>query len=683
MVFRAGIVACLLGLGDAVNVRVGSSVGHADFLGTSVAALLAKGKECSCTFQNTCSCQGSVAFMQCIADACASNRCDCDNFHFTNACQQMSSLCPSTGLQCMEGNATCLSHSKGAQLSAAWERREVLHKKLTIKAKAAKGVVDADFFPVPTASKCVVIVCIQYMLVFTALALIRTYAEFGGGGLINLELALRAATQTLTYGPMLCVLFIAARMRVEFLSDGKDQPQMWVQNCMYATVFALMATTCLVLIIPLLTGQPVAVKPGSGDLEKFEGPGHLVLGLTVMRYVIQLAMYGGVAGIMSGIQTYTPPGVTDWTTLPPPAPAVACTMILADVFFFIQLVIAGARSYTEFTGKVTTRLCGVMNTAAETISSAPMLAIVFLAARMRALQHNSQPQSWAQDCMYSATFSLVVTVILAIAVPLVLKGEMTVDPATGQPKYTMQNRTLGLVLIAARYLCMAGMYVGVIGVIYSIIGFQAPAGMKTLPVSPTVQCVINLCVQYFLIYSALNVMVTMVELTGGAVRLEEYRMFAALEASKATVAFAPMLSILFVTTRMYALLLTDKKGAPQAWVQDGMYMATWSLMISFLMCLATGAVSNSIQTDSDGNIVNKFANRNVAIAFTAVRYFTMVLLYGGIITVVVGLFVMTPETANGRGSVPLVSDVVDKTPMGNPPPGVSDAPVQFLHMAAH
>ena len=30
-----------------------------------------------------------------------------------------------------------------------------------------------------------------------------------------------------------------------------------------------------------------------------------------------------------------------------------------------------------------------------------------------------------------------------------------------------------------------------------------------------------------------------------------------------------MLGILFVTTRMYALLLTDKKGAPQAWEQDG------------------------------------------------------------------------------------------------------------------
>jgi len=123
---------------------------------------------------------------------------------------------------------------------------------------------------------------------------------------------------------------------------------------------------------------------------------------------------------------------------------------------------------------------------------------------------------------------------------------------------------------------------------------------------------------------------------------------------------------------MYALLITDKKGAPQAWVQDGMYMATWSLLISFLCCLITGFVMDEVHTDEDGNIVNKFSNQYVAILMTVLRYFTMLLLYGGIITVVVGLFVMTPETANGRGSVPMVSDAVNATPIGEAPPGPND-----------
>merc|ERR1719230_1624126 len=216
---------------------------------------------------------------------------------------------------------------------------------------------------------------------------------------------------------------------------------------------------------------------------------------------------------------------------------------------------------------------------------------------------------------------------------------------------------------------MIGFYGGSVGVAYSIFVFEAPGGPEaTLPVSPAVQCVVNLTCQYFFCYFMITVMLTASELSGGRVQPEKWKLFAAIDAAKATLAFAPMLAILFVTTRMYALLITNNKGAPQAWVQDGMYMATWSLLISFTMCLATGLVTD-VETDEDGNIVTKFNNKYVHIAFTVVRYLSMILLYGGIITVIVGLFVMTPETANGRGSVPLVSDAVDATPVGQAPPG--------------
>merc|ERR1719197_1297797 len=171
----------------------------------------------------------------------------------------------------------------------------------------------------------------------------------------------------------------------------------------------------------------------------------------------------------------------------------------------------------------------------------------------------------------------------------------------------------------------------------------------------------------------MTVMLTISEVTGGKIPLEKYRLFSAIQSAKSTLAFAPMLSILFVTTRMYALLITDKKGAPQAWVQDGMYMATWSLLISFLACLLTGFVMSDVETDKlSGTVVNKFDNQYAAIAMTALRYFSMLLLYGGMVTVVVGLFVMTPETANGRGSVPVVSDAVNSTPIGEAPPGPND-----------
>ena len=216
---------------------------------------------------------------------------------------------------------------------------------------------------------------------------------------------------------------------------------------------------------------------------------------------------------------------------------------------------------------------------------------------------------------------------------------------------------------------MIGFYGGAAGVMYSIFTFEAPAGPEaTLPVSPTVQCVVNLTCQFFFVYFMVQAMVTVSEVSGGAIPMEQWKIFAAINSAKATLAFAPMLSILFVTTRMYALLITDKKGAPQAWVQDAMFMSTWSLLISFVMCLVTGLLMDKVETDVDGNVVNKFSNQYVGIAVTAIRYFTMVLLYGGMTMVIVGLLKMTPENANGRGSVPLVSDTLNKTPIGNPPP---------------
>ena len=52
------------------------------------------------------------------------------------------------------------------------------------------------------------------------------------------------------------------------------------------------------------------------------------------------------------------------------------------------------------------------------------------------------------------------------------------------------------------------------------------------------------------------------------------------------------------------------------------------------------------------------------------------MLYGGMITVITSIFLIAPETANGGGAVPLVTDgtvpVVGET-LSEPAPGVNDA----------
>merc|ERR1719253_880996 len=126
------------------------------------------------------------------------------------------------------------------------------------------------------------------------------------------------------------------------------------------------------------------------------------------------------------------------------------------VFYATQLVIAICRSYAEFTGVEFPKIVGMMNAAASTVEFAPMLAILFLAARMRALQHDGQPQVWAQNCMYFSTYAMCFTTLLSIVVPLALGGTMKTNPVTKESTFEVPNPMFGYVLLALRYMCMLG-----------------------------------------------------------------------------------------------------------------------------------------------------------------------------------------------------------------------------------
>merc|ERR550537_1065492 len=80
-----------------------------------------------------------------------------------------------------------------------------------------------------------------------------------------------------------------------------------------------------------------------------------------------------------------------------------------------------------------------------------------------------------------------------------------------------------------------------------------------------------------------------------------------------------------------------------------------------------------VQLDEDGTPEWEPSNNILKYVALALKWVTFLFLYGGIITVIVGVYTMTPETANGRGSVPLVGD--GKIPgVGVSVPGYSGLP---------
>jgi len=533
---------------------------------------------------------------------------------------------------------------------------------------------------VTTAMQCVISLTIQFMIVYTALAICRMAADSWGLKYDNVPIQkiLQTATLTVAFAPMLAILFLAYRMRVNQLTRNKGDPPDWAQVCMYFCTYAVLLMTLCVCVIPLFTGEVFGVDPKTGqipeDTEPFKNKA-CAIGFTVLKYIILIMLYVGALGVVYGICTFVPPkGMWPESKKFPVAPAVQCTMILACQYFIVYGGMQIARTWTQFTGiaaNFTSKVENALMTATASMNFAPMLAVLFIGARMRALNMdpiNGNPQKWAQNCFFMCTYALLAQTCFSVAVPLVLQGQVKAGKVEGDMEYEVENKAFGTILAIGRYVMMICLYIGAGCVIYSIFTIVHPKGPEyTIPISPTIQCLINLTFQFFFVYIWIWAAITVKEFTG----FEWTLLTQTMENCKGVVMFCPMLAILFVGTRMRALMLTDSKGAPQGWCQDGMYMATWSLLIQFVMVLVTPcATGEPAHVDEDGNIKWEPENKILFYCIVAIRILGFLLLYGGIITVIVGVYTMTPETANGRGAVPLVGD----TPFGDEPVGVNDIP---------
>lgn len=514
------------------------------------------------------------------------------------------------------------------------------------KLELSRSVIAKDE-GVPTAYRCIAAITVAYMVVFASLASNRTYHEVKGTPRGIVEAALKAAFQTMTYGPMVCVLFLAYQMRVDFLSDGKGQSQIWAQHCMLGATIAVFGSALLAFVVPIFFGKPMTLIPGTFVIVTPRPAATLRLMSSILRYLVLLALYGGLVGVALGIWLQTP-SVSGPVKETKPAPAIMCTIIVTGIFFLTQVVIAACRTHTEFKGHETAFFVGVTNAASSIAEFGPMLCGLFLAARMQALQHSGgRPEAWAEFCMFVATCTLGLASLLAVFVPIVLSGVVRINHRTSEAKFEVPNRLFGLTLLACRYVALLCFHCGTAGVALSMF-FVGPQRM--LPVSPAIQCVMNLAVQFFVIYFIVMVVITTFELSEGYLPMESCMCFASLEAAKGTVQMAPMLAVLFLAIRMYALQITEEKGAPQRWVQDAMYLATWSLLASIVACLATGITMGKVEQDDRGDITNRVRVMCLAVPILLIRYICMLLLYGSIVATIFGLFAMLPSTANGEAS---------------------------------
>merc|ERR1719450_1585917 len=140
--------------------------------------------------------------------------------------------------------------------------------------------------------KCLISLTIQYMVIYTALGICRSYLDFMQVSHESsaIQKALKSASETMFYAPMVCMMFVGFRMRVLQLTKGTGNPQDWVRFAMQAVTYSILANTLMVMLIPLVTAKEVKTDPETGVMEndgsnRFESSA-LAITFNVIRYVV-------------------------------------------------------------------------------------------------------------------------------------------------------------------------------------------------------------------------------------------------------------------------------------------------------------------------------------------------------------------------------------------------------------
>jgi len=267
----------------------------------------------------------------------------------------------------------------------------------------------------------------------------------------------------------------------------------------------------------------------------------------------------------------------------------------------------------------------------------PMMAVLFLAARMRALQLDppyGMPPFWAQCCFFLMTGALFVEVVIA--------GYIGYTGKEDRGYYGTYIYHANPAAHVAQHTCTFLIYVGLIPVAIAIFLMKDASGMPA-PLSPTVKCVMWFELMYFLVMIGqwLTFFVEdILKMTSDLIKVVQDTCLAA----GVSLTCAPLLCILFVACRMRALQITQQLGNPPGWAQDCMFMCVFATAVQIGCCLMMPIfTSEAAQVDEDGNTTYDFSPMVGAYVVTVVKYIALMMLHGGVITVCAAVMVMTPE----------------------------------------
>jgi len=509
------------------------------------------------------------------------------------------------------GASTHPAHGKAGSGPA---RKALLNGQTVMRARSEQAMAPSLI--------CVVILTVSYLVVYLFLEIARTVHQFTGEHVAVLKV-LEHAAQTVDLAPMVAVLFLAVRLRAGQLGS---EPSWFTVQMMVLATGGVVGCALAALVIPALTGEfhkEPAKEPTGEGLLKSSPKARTSLaasccgeqGSTVLKKVggqlelclVFLVYLGSACVIIAAYSMKATPGNSacpdcTWEYTPPVAPAVECAFNVCVQFFLVYTIHMIVKFYNrvkpmpetppgEQSESRVTAFEIVSHRVKETVDVAPMVVLLFIGARLRALQldPNGAPQPWAQQMFYVATFSLLALITLGYITP-VISGEInaTVDK-DGKVEMGREMSEAGRGLTALKFIVLLVFYCSVAAVMFSVFTIEAPAGMDTPPVSTALSCAMVLTCMYLAYYMTRTSVLAYDQVTNKG---EPCQLSEVLAEGMSALRLMPMLCVLFVACRMRATMLMMADPPEQA--QTGMILATLSILGVLLVAVTMPWLSPAV-----------------------------------------------------------------------------------------
>ena len=484
---------------------------------------------------------------------------------------------------------------------------------------------------------------------------------------------------------------------------------------MQICAWSIFVQMVIVLTIPILSGEVVHVSEQGVKLPGLESRAMAGL-LSLVQYTAILAMYAGFTLVcvltifmdtrslgVTPADLWDDPGTIAVEYAPPVSVAMKCTMALTVLFFGVHLLHAALRTCAELT--VGDRLLSavsprtpreldddyimskarvaivawerILSSTAHSVNVAPMVCILFMAARMRALQidpKNGRPPHWVEDCFYTCSAFIFVHLLVVFFAEArgidskvsehspgsIVRGISRVDMNEETDSVSGREMASDLQLsvdtsserrvIGLRAVALMVIYCSCLGAALGLMEVQAPYGKEAPTMAPSMKCVLILTGLYFAVDMGLFLSQTLAifcfSSSGAMVQSSLGRAVRTFKMAEYTVKFCPMLAILCIGTRMRALYISHNKGSPQCWAQDSMYLSTSALATQLAVVLIACTLTRKISVDESGSPSSSeitYVPGKVLLDF--IRVVSFVALYGGIILIGASVLIIRPDTA--------------------------------------